>query len=164
MDSSYESADPLEQQAVHDSPGESLIISSQKVKKYYEKQCADIRKKYHLTQNEIDVVMFLHAHPQMDTAKEIAGYRYLSRSLVCKSVEDLIAGKYLIAVPDKRDRRYLHLKLTQRTQRLIEELLQLKRMFWSALQENITEEEMEVFWHTLRKIHHNLNKVFPDSN
>ena len=44
------------------STGEAFIISSQRVKKIYEKMWSETRRVYRLTQNEIDVMLFLKNH------------------------------------------------------------------------------------------------------
>lgn len=135
---------------------ENFIISFQKVKKYYEKMYTGVRKSYGLTQNEIDVLIFLKKHPDMDTAGEIACHQSLSRSLVCKSVESLLDNQYLIAAEDKEDRRYLHLKLTEYADTILLKLLQVREDFWLILKKNIGREEMDVFLRVFDQITLNL--------
>lgn len=137
---------------------ENFILSFQKIKKYYEKMYSKVRKSYNLTQNEIDVLIFLKRHPDMDTAGEIACGQSLSRSLVCKSVESLLDNQYLIAAEDREDRRYLHLKLTERAEALLRELLQVREDFWSILKHNITREEMDIFLRVFDQMEQNLEE------
>lgn len=135
----------------------NFIISFQKIKKCYEKMYADVRRSYNLTQNEIDVLIFLKRHPGLDTAGEIAGGQSLSRSLVCKSVESLLDNQYLIAEEDREDRRYLHLKLTDKAEDILRELLQVREDFWSILKKNIGREEMDVFLRVFDQMKLNLD-------
>lgn len=134
----------------------NFIISFQKIKKCYEKMYADVRKSYNLTQNEIDVLIFIKRHPGLDTAGEIAAGQSLSRSLVCKSVESLLDNHYLIAEEDREDRRFLHLKLTDRAEEILQKLLQVRDDFWSILEKNIKREEMDVFLRVFSQMKLNL--------
>ena len=143
------------------STGEAFIVSSQMVKKLYERMWSDTRKHYELTQNEIDVLLLLKNFAPMDTAGDIARCRALSRSLVSKSVESLIQCGYLDGEPDSRDRRYFHLKLTEKAEQVLREMQKIRSNFWSMLQEGVTPEEMEQFLRVLGKMRHNLEKILP---
>ena len=143
------------------STGEAFLVSSQMVKKLYEKMWSDTRKHYELTQNEIDVLLFLKNFFPLDTAGDVAKCLAFSKSLVSRSVESLIHGGYLSGEADSRDRRYFHLKLTGKAERVLEELQTIRRDFWSALQEGITSQEMEQFLRVLDKMRHNLDKILP---
>ena len=87
--------------------------------------------------------------------------RALSRSLVSKSVESLIQCGYLDGEPDSRDRRYFHLKLTEKAEQVLREMQKIRSNFWSMLQEGVTPEEMEQFLRVLGKMRHNLEKILP---
>lgn len=143
------------------SAGEAFIISFQKVKKIYEKMWADTRKAHGLTQNEIDVMLFLKNHGELDTAADIARYRSMSRSQVCKSVEDLVDAGYVESVPDRQDRRYLHLKLTEKAGHILQELQGLRTWFWQEIQQGISEAEVELFMSVLERMRGNLDHILP---
>lgn len=143
------------------STGEAFIISSQRVKKIYEKMWSETRRIYQLTQNEIDVMLFLKNHGDLDTAADIARYRSMSRSQVCKSVEDLVDSGYLMSIPDQHDRRYLHLKLTDEAGSVLQELQRLREWFWQELQEGISSQEIDIFLHVLERMRSNLKEILP---
>lgn len=159
MDGSSEDGDLIYRKL---STGEAFIISSQKIKKIYEKMWSETRKVYGLTQNEIDIMLFLKNHEEMDTAADISRYRTMSRSQVCKSVEDLAEAGYLISLPDRQDRRYLHLKLTEDAGTVLQELQKLREWFWNGLQEGISREEMYTFLDVLGKMRGNLDRILPN--
>lgn len=144
------------------SSGEAFSISSQKIRKIYEKMWMKTRKAYGLTQNEIDVLLFLKKHPNIDTAADIASCCSLSRSLVCKSVEALLRIEYLVVLTDKQDRRYLHLKLTDQAIQVLRELETRHTQFWEALMRDISQEEILLFKQVLCKMRRNLERVEED--
>lgn len=142
--------------------GEMFVISSQKVRKLYEKMWRDTRKEEQLTQNEIDVLLFLKNHPQVDTAAGVASYCALSRSLVCKSVETLLKENYLIAKTDEQDRRYLHLKLTDKAAGTLIWLDEKNKEFWEKLLKDISGEERSFLLLILKKMRMNLKQMGVD--
>ena len=138
--------------------GEHVMVSSRHVKKLYMQTCAQAVQDTALTQNEIDVLLFLHKYKTVDTAKEIAQYRCMSKSLVCKSVDALTARGYLEVVQDKDDRRYFHLKLSGQGMKMAQKLQEARETFLQVLQQGISQEEMEVFLSVLAKIRGNARK------
>ena len=138
---------------------ENFILSFRRIKKSYKKLWVQTRKKWGLTQSEIDLLLFLKNHPNFDTEVDIARGCSLSRSLVCKSVEELLNSQYLIVQTDKQDRRYLHLKLTEKAKAVLPELEAQKQQFWNLIQGGITAEEKKQFMNTLGKMNDNLEKV-----
>lgn len=61
----------------------------------YHKMQAPVLEEYHLTQIELDVLLFLSHHPQQDTAKDIVEIRRLTKSHVSAAVEGLVQRQYL---------------------------------------------------------------------
>ncbi len=138
--------------------GEHVTVSSRYVKKLYRKVCAQAVQEEGLSQNEMDVILFLHKYAAVDTAKEIAKYRCMSKSLVCKSVDSLTGRGYLEVVHDRNDRRYQHLKLSQRGRAVVQKLQKAREAFLADLQQDIAQEELEVFLRVLSKIRNNARK------
>lgn len=136
--------------------GENFIVSAIQVKKTYEKMCAEAIGDLHLTQNEVDIMLFLLHNEQIDTAADIAKYRCLSKSQVCKSVDALTRGGYLLVKQDQRDRRYQHLHLSERGIQIMKELEKRRKDFLNRMKKNISEEEMDTFRRVLHKIRKNV--------
>ena len=99
--------------------GELLVLSAMQVKKKHTKMCAQVIKEQPLNQNEVDILLFLKQHREVDTAAEIAKYRCVSKSQICKSVDDLTRQGYLIVIPDEKDRRYQHLSLSEKGNQIL---------------------------------------------
>lgn len=77
----------------------------------YHKMQAPVLEEYHLTQNELDVLLFLSHHPQQDTAKDIVEIRRLTKSHVSAAVEGLSRKGYLLRVRRPDNRKLIHLVL-----------------------------------------------------
>ena len=62
-----------------------ILASGQQMKRLYEKQFEDICQRYQLTQNEIDILVFLANNPSFDTASDIVEVRMIAKSYISKS-------------------------------------------------------------------------------
>ncbi len=138
--------------------GEHVVVSARFVKKLYMKICAQAVQDEGLSQNEIDVILFLRKYEKVDTAKEIAKYRCMSKSLVCKAVDSLTSRGYLEVIQDREDRRFQHLKLSSRGKAAVQKLQNAREEFLAALQQGVSQEEMDVFLRVLSKIRNNARK------
>ncbi|WP_406241887.1 MarR family transcriptional regulator [Tissierella carlieri] len=59
------------------------------------KMFCKLTEELQLTQNEIDVLLFLHNAAPLNTASDIARYRAMSKSMTLKSVDALHRKGYL---------------------------------------------------------------------
>ena len=72
-----------------------FLVFNWKLKKVYEKMFYQLTEELQLTQNEIDVLLFLYNNSPLDTARDIARYRAMSKSMISKSVDSLYRKGYL---------------------------------------------------------------------
>lgn len=115
-----------------------------RAKRLYEKICQEAGDKLGLTQNEIDVLLFLANNPAYDTAMDIVNYRHISKSLVSKSVAFLMSRGLLEAAKNSGDRRNTHLRITQEAESAVHELQAAQRRYFDLL-ERAAGDDFEVF-------------------
>lgn len=106
-----------------------LIQTTKMIKHLYGNRCKEISSNYHLTKNEIDILLFLANNQPYDTSRDIVEYRALSKSHVCKSVDSLLRKGYLKGEQDQRDRRLIHLKLQPEAMPAVREAQQMQQDF-----------------------------------
>ena len=94
-----------------------------------------------LTQNEIDVLLFLNNNSPLDTARDIARYRAMSKSMISKSVDSLYRKGFLSYETDETDKRCIHLKIKPVAIPIVEKLHEAQKEFFYILTYNITKEE-----------------------
>ena len=114
------------------------------------------RKSFSLSRIEITIISFLHNNPDLDTAGDIAEYRMLSKGNVSQSVEALIQKGYLERFPDSEDRRRIHLSLTAHASEIVRQIDEIKRDFYQALAEGLTESEIKQYQAITDKITENV--------
>ena len=79
-----------------------------KIEKAYRKYFQDEMEKYHLTPNELLVLLFLaRDNGGCNTARDIAQYEGVSKGLVARSVESLVEKQFLVVERDAADKRIL---------------------------------------------------------
>lgn len=126
--------------------------------KLYDKLISDVCKKYKLTKTEVDVLAFLSNNPEKDTASDIIEYRMISKANVSQAVEMLITKGMLERAQDKKDRRRIHLKLTEKSEEIVKCIHLAQDNFSSLLFEDFSNEEIELYEEFNKKIYENAKR------
>ena len=133
-----------------------FLIFNWKLKKVYEKMFYQLTEELQLTQNEIDVLLFLNNNSPLDTARDIARYRAMSKSMISKSVDSLYKRGYLSYDIDELDKRCIHLKIEPVAMPIVKKLHEVQKQFFDILTSNISEEEYKVMETVLNKMYENI--------
>lgn len=116
----------------------------------YEKAFCNTMKKYDMTQFEVDILGFIHFYPDYDTAKQICELRKLPKSNVSVAVDRLTKKGYLHGERDRKDRRVIHLKITDNASDAVASIREEYQKFLDLLFSGFTETERET-WRILEK-------------
>ena len=119
------------------------IDQMQRFRKEYYRMLEPICRKWELTHNEVDVVLFLHNHPGLDRASEIVARRGIAKSHVSQSVAALEQRGFLARRRDPSDRRTEHLELTAQAMPMVADASRTQQAFFSALLSRLTPEDLE---------------------
>ena len=120
----------------------SLIANS-----YSEAEKA-VMEQYGMTAIEVDVMLFLANNPQFDTAAEIVSVRRIAKSHVSMAVSKLTARGFLKKLRDEKDRKKIHLRITENASPMVRDAQQFQKDFRASILKGFTEEEkhqMETF-------------------
>ena len=139
-----------------------FLIFSWKLKKAYEKIFYPLAESLKLTQNEIDVLLFLYNNEPLDTASDIAKYRAMSKSMISKSVDSLYRKKYLSYEMDSIDKRCIHLKIEPVAIPIVERLYLVQKDFFAILARDLTHKEYEAMEAVLKKMYKNIIDKFAE--
>jgi DNA-binding MarR family transcriptional regulator len=141
-----------------------FLMFSWKLKKMYEKSFILLAEELQLTQGEIDILLFLFNNKPFDTAKDIVQYRYISKSMVSKSIDSLLKKDYLSCETDSADKRNIHLRINPVAIPVVNKLLAVQKSFMSVLFNDITENEYEEMKRMLNKIMNNFSMELEDKS
>lgn len=131
------------------------LTTGQYLKRLYEKLMEPLLWKFHLTQAQADVLLFLENHPECDTAKEIVELRCLTKSHVSAAVDQLIARGFLIQKQDTTDRRRMHLVILEPAHEVIQEGKKLQALYKNLLYKNVLEDEAKQLHRLMKQIRKN---------
>ena len=137
-----------------------LIQTTKMIKHLYGNRCKEISSNYHLTKNEIDILLFLANNQPYDTSRDIVEYRALSKSHVCKSVDSLLRKGYLKGEQDQRDRRLIHLKLQPEAMPAVREAQQMQQDFFNTIYRGIPVDELETVKAAFHKTARNIREDY----
>lgn len=135
------------------------FMNGQQFKKLYEKQYEPLMKKYEMKKIELDVMFFLYTYKRYDTAKDIVNYKCLSKAHVSKAIENLINKDYIVARSDEKDRRCVHLSVTQQAAPIMCEMEQLWKEVDLMVYHDVTEEERLLLVEVIKKVVNNINSI-----
>ena len=90
-------------------------------------------------------------------------FRKIAKSHVSKAVDSLMERNWITRAQDQKDRRCIHLKLTDEAECAAHEILARQREFSGAIREGITEEELAVYAQMIEKITENARKMTEES-
>ena len=130
-----------------------------RAQKGYARLLEPVCKKWDLTRNELDVMLFLENNPDFDRAVDIVTNRGLAKSHVSMSVASLEERGLLERIPDPDDRRTIHLKLTEKSREITTVACRRQKQFLDYLHQGVTEEQLEMMRLFAERVHENIKNI-----
>lgn len=127
--------------------------------KLYEEQLMELRRKYDMKKAELEILYFLSRCGEKNTSTDIHHQLSMNRGHISQAVDGLCRKKYLTAVPDAEDRRYVHYELTDAALEISEEVSRRYSEIGEEIMKDVTEEEMRVFERVSDKIWNNMQRL-----
>ncbi len=127
-----------------------------KAQKVYARRLEPVCKKWALTRNELDILLFLRNNPQFNRAADIVSHRGIAKSLVSLSVASLESRGLLERRFAPSDRRAAHLHLTQSGRTIAEEGRQVQQQYYTQLFQGVSPEEFDLWRRTAQKVCDNI--------
>ena len=125
----------------------------------YSAVCKPLCQQLRLPQTAFDILMFLANNPDHKSARDIVEVRHIKANLVSVNVEKLVQEGYLERRPVETDRRKIELFCTEKAQPIIKEGRQMQTRFFNRLMDNVSEEQLKVFFDTIDTMNENLDKI-----
>ena len=137
----------------------SFFDMALRAQKSYNRLMEPVCRKWNLTHNELDVLLFLANNPQQDRAVDIVRGRGMSKGHVSMSLGSLEEHGLVTRREDAADRRTVHLALTQAAGEIVEDGRQVQRQFVARLNRGVTPEESETVWAVTQKMAENIRQL-----
>ena len=130
-----------------------IMTQSQKL---YNRQLEPVCKKWELTRNELDILLFLYNNPEYDRAADIVARRGIAKSHVSMSAASLESKGLIQRQFSQTDRRTAHLRLTDPGRVIAAEGRVAQKDFFNSIYQGITEEEMLLWRKITEKVTENI--------
>lgn len=128
-------------------------------RKEYYRALEPVCRRWDLTRNELDIILFLANNPTLNRASDIVTRRGIAKSHVSQSVSQLESRGILEARQDPNDRRITRLSLTAGTAELAAQAQTAQRAFFRQILKGLTQEDV-MLWHNLmEKVWSNLETM-----
>ena len=135
------------------------ILQGGPFKKLLEEQIIELRRKYNMKKAELEILYFLSRCGKQNTSTDIHHQLMMNRGHISQAVDSLCKRNYIIAVPDEKDRRYVHYELQDSAKEIIAEMTRVREDINNRIWEGISEEEMKIFREVSSKIRKNIENL-----
>lgn len=135
------------------------ILQGGPFKKLLEEQIVELRQKYNMKKAELEILYFLSRCGKQNTSTDIHHQLMMNRGHISQAVDSLCKRNYIIAVPDEKDRRYVHYVLQDSAKEIIAEMTRVREDINNRIWEGISEEEMKIFREVSSKIRKNIENL-----
>ena len=130
-----------------------------RAQKGYTRLMDPICRKWNLTRNELDVLLFLANNPEMDRAVDIVTNRGMSKSHVSLSITNLESRGFLTRTEDPSDRRTVHLRLTEAAKEVTDTGRMAQKRFFTYIHQGVTKEQIEMMVEFAKRVSENIQNI-----
>lgn len=135
---------------------ENIITYVNHFRKLYRQMFQALSEQYHLSQLEIDILLFLYNNPKYNTARDISAMRGFAKSNVSKAVEILKEKGYISTVISPENRKIHRLILEEDKKPRLEELSNCQKQCLTIPVEGFTQKELSIFQDFFNRMNHNI--------
>lgn len=136
-----------------------VLLRGNEFKKLRECGLSEIRKQYNLKRIEVEILYFLSKAGSNDTSAGICKHLNANKGHISQAVDNLCKQNYITAMPDTRDRRYIHYQVTHEAKEIVERITLTWKELNQELFSGVTAEEMEELKRIAGKIGKNMERI-----
>ena len=129
---------------------------------YYSRLTRSICEKFGLTHMEYDILMFLHNHPQFNTAADIVKIRKATKSHVSTTLKTLQDNGLVRKIQSPDNKKRIEIELLEPAQKVIQEGLSVQKEFVKDLFQGLSEEELRMWQSIFTKVCNNAERCLKE--
>ena len=131
-------------------------------KKLLEEQSVELRQRYDMKRAELEILYFLSRCGTHNTSTDIHRQLMMNRGHISQAVDNLCRRNYIIAIPDKNDRRYVHYEISDHARELVIEMTKKREAMNQKILKGVPEEKLKVYREVSEMIRANINDLIMD--
>lgn len=128
-------------------------------KHYYKRNFQEISKQYHLSQLEIDILLFLYNNPEYNTARDISAIRGFAKSNVSKALESLNKKGFISSCIDTSNRKIQRLTLNDEKKSQLKVLSICQKQCFQCMLNGFSKEEISQLISFFCRIDQNISEI-----
>lgn len=125
----------------------------------YNRKIEALRSEYHLRKIDIDILYFLHKSGERNTAKDIHNLNLFNKGHISQSVDRMTKQQLIHTVQDSRDRRCVHLMLTDKADAIVSQVINLRKQMYNIILNEVTEGERKILLQVSEKVNQNMKNA-----
>ena len=135
------------------------ILQGGQFKKLLDVQSAELRQKYDMKKAELEILYLLSRCGGHNTSKDIHAQLMMNRGHISQAVDSLCRRRYIVAIPDQNDRRYIHYEILDSAKEIVAEMAKRREEMNRQILKGISKEELEIFREVSLKIKNNIEQI-----
>lgn len=136
-----------------------LLLHGGEFKQLLENRSAVIRERYGLRKIDVEILYYLYRFGERNTSKDIRDTYMFTKGHISQSVERLQRMGLLEPLPDEKDRRCIHFKLTPKAEEAVCSIGKMWEEMTAAIFEGITEQEKHMLHEMAVKMTRNMKRA-----
>lgn len=136
-----------------------MMVKGRQLKHLMEERSTQLRSECGLKRMEVEVLYFLSISGERNTSVDICHYLQANKGHISQTVDSLCKRQYLQAVPDQKDRRYVHYLMTDAAHDIVVRLKEDWQELYDQMFAGVTEDERELYKRISMKIRENMEKM-----
>ncbi len=130
----------------------SIVPLSAHLKKLYGESCKEVLQNYGLSQSELEILDVLSSDCGFDTAAQISRIRCIKKANVSTAVERLTLRGFIGRSCDEKDKRVIHLKLTDAATDAVKAIKAAHNEFLKRVMSILPEGELKTLTELIEKL------------
>lgn len=135
------------------------LLQGTQFQKLYNRKIEYLRREYNLRKVDIDILYFLFRSGENNTSKDISDLNLFNKGHISQSVGRMENQQLIYAVRDEEDRRCMHIMLTDRAVKVVEEITALRQQMYNIILKGVTPEERDVLIRVSHKVNENMKEA-----
>ena len=123
---------------------------------------ADMRKRYGLKKNEVEVLFFLGNCGEFNTPSQVASMTQMTRGHVSQAIDTLLDRELITGEQDEKDRRSVHYFVTDRAMVIVRELAKGRDEMEERLFEGVSAEDRSTLEKVFERIGTNMDEIMKE--
>ena len=136
-----------------------MMLQGGQFKKLLEEQSVELRQRYDMKRAELEILYFLSRCGTHNTSTDIHRQLMMNRGHISQAVDNLCRRNYIIAIPDKNDRRYVHYEISDHARELVIEMTKKREAMNQKILKGVPEEKLKVYREVSEMIRANINDL-----